>query len=243
MYFGGWYNEDTSLHDLAFHILLTALSQMMSDSVLKGLERYLSEAGQAFCYSLVLEWRGREDCSQLLSLYCDTERELKLLARFDRQETETLLTSDLFPAIHESILKRFFTEISDHVVQPKMIYQVVENRRISGWYAWFSDYYECLFQIAEMRTFYEENAGGFHLASPEMVWTFYTEKAYKMDLFYRHFHASFGRTLRNSNPVLEDGLKHTLPYVEGLYQNWYLGELSACWMNVIKEDFQVRSTE
>lgn len=236
-YTGFQYNEDTSLHDLAFHILLTALSQTMSDSVLKGLERYLSEAGQAFCYSLVLEWRGREDCSQLLSLCCDTERELKLLARFDRQETETLLTSDLFPAIHESILKRFFTEISDHVVQPKMIYQVVENRRISGWYAWFSDYYECLFQIAEMRTFYEENAGGFHLASPEMVWTFYTEKAYKMDLFYRHFHASFGCTLRNSNPVLEDGLKHTLPYVEGLYQNWYLGELSACWMNVIKEDF------
>lgn len=235
-YTGFLHHEETSLRDLAFHILLTAISQTMGSSVLKGLERYLSEAGQAFCYSLVSEWRSSEDCGMLFSLCRDAERELKLPTRFEQLETETLLTGDLFPAIHESILNRFFTEISEHVVKPKLIYQVIENRRISGWYARFSDYYECLFQIAEMQTFYEENADGFHLASPEAVWKFYTEKAYKMDRFYRHFHAAFGCTLRNSNPVLEDGLKHTLPYVEGLYQNWYLGELSACWTNVIKED-------
>lgn len=52
---------------------------------------------------------------------------------------------------------------------------------------------------------------------------------------YRHFHYAFGNSLKNSNALLEDKLKHAADYVEALYQNWYLGELTGCRTNAIAE--------
>lgn len=86
-----------------------------------------------------------------------------------------------------------------------------------------------------MQEFYQENAAGFHIVEPKAIWKLYTEKAYEMDSFYRHFHFAFGNSLKNSNALLEDKLKHAADYVEALYQNWYLEELTGCWTNAIAD--------
>ena len=104
------------------------------------------------------------------------EQELQLPTRFDKQEIETLLTGDIFPAIHESILKRFYDEISGQVVKTDLMLKTVENRRTSGWYEMFSDYYECLYHAARMQDFYQEHAGGFHIVEPKEIWKLYTEQ-------------------------------------------------------------------
>ena len=57
-----------------------------------------------------------------------------------------------------------------------------------------------------------------------------------MDSFYRHFHYVFGCTLKNSNVLLEDKLKHAADYVEGLYQNWFIKELTGCWTKAISDN-------
>ena len=57
-----------------------------------------------------------------------------------------------------------------------------------------------------------------------------------MDSDYRQFHLHFGNTLKDSNAVLEDKLKHAAEYVESLYKNWFLGELTSCWSNAISDD-------
>ncbi len=137
-----------------------------------------------------------------------------------------MLTGDIFPSIHEVILKRFFSETAEQVVKTDLILKTVENRRTSGWIEHFSDYYDCLYFIAKMQEFYQHNAAGFHIVEPKAVWKLYTENAFEMDSFYRHFHFAFGCTLKNSNPLLEDKLKRAAEYVEGLYQNWYLKELT-----------------
>ena len=87
-----------------------------------------------------------------------------------------------------------------------------------------------------MQSFYQENAAGFHIVEPKAIWKLYTEKAYEMDGFYRHFHYAFGCTLKNSNVLLEDKLKHAADYVEGLYQNWFLKELTGCWTKAISDN-------
>lgn len=235
-YTGFLYEEGKSLQNFAAHILVTALSQTMNQSILKGLDRFVSESNQAYCYSLVHEWRIREDQAVLWELCRMVEQELQLPSRFERQEIETLLTGDIFPSIHEAILKRFFSEVSDQVVKTGLMLKTVENRRTSGWYRQFSDYYECLFHIARMQEFYQENAAGFHIVEPKNIWKLYTESAYQMDNYYRHFYDSFGRSLKDSNPVLEDWLKHAAEYVEVLYQNWYLKELTGCWTSAISDD-------
>ena len=235
-YTGFIHEDDKPLGFFASHVLLTALAQTMNPSVLKGLERFISESNRAYCYSIVHEWRNREDNTALWDLCRTVEQELQLPSRFDKQEIETLLTGDIFPSIHEVILKRFFSEAAEQVVKPDLILKTVENRRTSGWIEHFSDYYDCLYFIAKMQEFYQNNAAGFHIVEPKAVWKLYTEKAFEMDNFYRHFHYAFGCTLKDSNPLLEDKLKHAAEYVEGLYQNWYLKELTGCWTNAISDN-------
>ena len=234
-YTGYIYDPEKPLGFFASHVLLTALAQTMNSSVLKGLERFVSESNKAYCYSIVHEWRNSEDSDALFELCRTVEAELSLAARFDKQEIETLLTADIFPSIHESILKRFFAEVADHVVKSDLMLRTAENRRTSGWHEHFRYYYDCLYYMAKMQDFYQDNAAGFHIVEPTAIWKLYTEKAYEMDSFYRHFHYAFGNSLKNSNILLEDKLKHAADYVEVLYQNWYLGELTGCWTNAIAE--------
>ena len=235
-YTGFIHEEDKPLGFFASHVLLTALAQTMNPSVLKGLERFISESNRAYCYSIVHEWRNGGDNAVLWDLCRAVEQELQLPSRFDKQEIETLLTGDIFPAIHEVILKRFFSEAAEQVVKTDLILKTVENRRTSGWIEHYSSYYDCLYFIAKMQAFYQDNAAGFHIVEPKAVWKLYTEKAYEMDSFYRHFHYAFGCTLKDSNPLLEDKLKRAAEYVEGLYQNWYLKELTSCWTNAISDN-------
>ena len=155
--------DDKPLGSFAAHVLLTALSQTMNPSVLKGLERFVSETNKAYCYSIVHEWRSRENNDDLYELCRTVENELKLPTRFDKFEPETLITGDIFPCINESILKQLYGEISERVVKVDHIMKVCDNRRTAGWYERFSNYFDCLFFIGKMQTFYREHSGGFHI--------------------------------------------------------------------------------
>lgn len=235
-YTGYLHDGKRPLSDFAAHVLLSALAQTMSADVWKGLERYVSESNKAYCYSLVHDWRDHGDKDALLALCRRAEQELQLLPRFDKQPTEVLLTGDMFPGIHESILKRFFDEIAERAANTERILAAIENRRTSGWYALFADYYDCLYSIARIQGFYQEYADGFHLVEPKAVWKLYTEKAYPMDSFYRRFHYAFGRALKEGGSELEDKLKQAAGYVEALYRNWFLSELNGCWANAAADD-------
>lgn len=235
-YTGYIYEEEKPLGFFASHVLLTALAQTMNTSVLKGLERFISDSNKAYCYSIVHEWRNHEDNSSLWDMCRSVEQELQLPSRFEKQDIETLLSADIFPSIHETILKRFFSEAADHVVKTDLMLKTAENRRTSGWIEQFRYYYDCLYYIAKMQEFYQDYAAGFHIVEPKAIWKLYTETAYEMDSFYRHFHYAFGNSLKNSNVLLEDKLKHSAEYVEALYQNWYLKELTGCWTNAISEN-------
>lgn len=89
-----------------------------------------------------------------------------------------------------------------------------------------------------MQGFYQAHGGGFHVVEPKKLFGLYTETLYQMDTLYRKFHLTFGNSLRNSNSLLEDPLKHTAEYVEGLYQNWFLRELGQGWCRAIAEDLE-----
>ena len=229
--------EDRPLSHFASHLLLTALSQTMNPSVLKGLKRFLSESNKAYCYSLVHEWRGREDNEALFDICRAVEDELHLAQRFDRLEPETLITGDIFPCMNESLLSQLFSEVAEQVVRTDLILSVCENRRTAGWYDRFEDYFDCLFFIGKMELFREKHGAGFHFAQPRALWNAYADEFYRMDAYYRRFYHAFGRTLANSNDRLDDGLKHATEYVEGLYQNWFLHELTASWTKLAAEDF------
>lgn len=227
---------DRPLSDLAAHILITALSQTMPTSALRGLERFVADSCKAYCYQLVHEWQRSDGSEDLVEICRRVERELRLSDRFDRIEMSILLKSDTFPAINESILKRFYAEIGERVIKVDSILEAVENRRTSGWYNLTVDYLESLYYIAKMQEFYLAHIDGFHLVEPAKIWKLYTTDAYEMDSHYRHFHCFFGNTLKAPNTLLEDALKKCSDVVEGLYREWFLKELTLNWTNAIAGD-------
>ena len=233
----GYVNEeDRPLADLAAHILITALSQTMPASALRGLERFISDSCKAYCYQLVHEWQRSDGSENLIEISHYVEQVLRLSDRFDKTEINVLLKSDTFPAINESILKRFFTEIDEKVIKVEDMITAVENRRTAAWYALTEDYLESLYYIANMQEFYLTHNEGFHIVEPAKIWKLYTTDAYEMDSHYRHFHLHFGNTLKNPNTYLEDPLKKCSDVVEGLYCEWFLKQLTLTWTKAIASD-------
>lgn len=231
-------SEDRPIAELAAHILITALSQTMPASALRGLERFVSDSNKAFCYQLVHEWQRGEGSGDLEEICHDVERELRLADRFDKTEINILLKCDTFPAINESILKRFFIEIDENIIKVEDIIDVVENRRTAAWYVLTEDYLESLYYIAKIQEFYLSHIDGFHIVEPAKVWKLYTTDAYEMDSHYRHFHFCFGNTLKSPNAILEDTLKKCSDVVEGLYRQWFLKQLTYTWTKAIASDLE-----
>lgn len=237
-YTGYQNSDDRPLSELAAHILITALSQTMPASALRGLERFASDSNKAYCYQLVHEWQRGDGSGDLAEICHYVERELRLADRFDKTEISILLKSDTFPAINESILKRYFKEITENVIKVEEIIGAVENRRTAAWYALTEDYLESLYYIAKMQEFYLSHIDGFHIVEPVKVWKLYTTDAYEMDSHYRHFHFCFGNTLKSPNALLEDALKRCSDVVEGLYREWFLKQLTYTWTKAIAGDLE-----
>jgi uncharacterized protein (TIGR02687 family) len=208
----------------------------MPASALRGLERFVADSNKAYCYQLVHEWQRSNGSEDLAEICRQVERELRLADRFDKTELPVLLKSDTFPAIGESILKRFLSEIPEQGIRAEAILEAVENRRTAAWYSLTADYTESLYYIAKMQEFYLAHVGGFHVVEPPKVWKLYTTDAYEMDSHYRHFHRHFAGTLKSPNPLLEDDLKKCGDVIEGLYHEWFLKQMTGAWTSAIAGD-------
>ena len=232
---------DSEQHDIAMlakHILLTATTRTMRLEYLAGLDGFISSPHQAFCFDFVSDWMHSEDQELLMEIAKIVEEELKLPTRFMKLEVSDLVDTEIFPCLDEVILIKLMTEISDHIIDVDVIKATVEKRRTTVGYAQFKDYYEGILQVANMQAFYKEHTTGFHSAEAKKVWKEYTSEYYVMDTYYRLFHKSFGEILKSYNTDLHDLFTHVMEKVEGLYTNWFLGQLGGNWSSVCSEELQ-----
>lgn len=232
----GYTSEQPNLAQLATHMLLTATTRTMRLEYLAGLDQFISSPHQAYCFDFVSDWLHSEDNDQLNEIARTIEDELKLPKRFMKLEVDDLVDTECFPCLHEVILIKLMTEISDHIIDVDVIKRTVEKRRTCIWYEEVKDFYEGILQVANMQEFFKENTTGFHSAEAKRVWKEYTDEYYKMDTYYRLFHKSYGESLKAFNPNLHDLFSHVMEKVEGLYTNWFLGQLGGNWASVCAEE-------
>lgn len=236
---GTGYNEaEPSLVCCATHIFLTAITRTMRLEYLAGLDDYISTPHQAYCYDFVSEWMHSEDTEKLYEIARLIEDEVKLPQRFMKLQVDDLVDSEIFPCINEVILHKLMTEIKDHIIEVDNISTTVEKRRICIWYDEVKNYYEGILQVANMQTFYKEHSGGFHTVEPKKVWQEYTSEYYIMDTYYRLFHKSYALSLKVYNTDMQDLFNHVMEKVEGLYSNWFLGQLGNNWSDACADDLR-----
>ena len=232
----GYTSEQPNLALLASHMLLTATTRTMRLEYLAGLDQFISSAHQAYCFDFVSDWLHSEDNDQLNEIARNIEDELKLPKRFMKLEVDDMVDTECFPCLHEVILIKLMTEISDHIIDIDVIKRTVEKRRTCNWYEEVKDFYEGILQVANMQEFFKEHTTGFHSAEAKRVWKEYTDEYYKMDTYYRLFHKSYGESLKAFNPNLHDLFSHVMEKVEGLYTNWFLGQFGGNWASVCAEE-------
>lgn len=232
----GYREEECDISRLATHILLTAATRTMRPDHLAGLDGFISSPHQAYCYDFVSEWMHSDDNGHLFELARYVEEELRLPYRFGKLPVDELAETELFPCINECILAGLMTEISNQIIHVDTITAMVEKRRTCVWFELVKDYYEGILQVANMQAFFLAHSAGFHTVEARGVWKEYTEDYYKMDTYYRQFHCSFARSLKAPNPLLDDLFKHVADKVEGLYDNWYLGQLGSNWTTAAADE-------
>ena len=232
----GYDAEQKDIAQLATHLLLTAATRTLRLEYLAGLDGFISSPHQAFCFDFVSDWLHSEDQEQLFEIAKAVENELKLPQRFMKLEVSDLVDTEIFPCLDEVILIKLMTEISDHIIDVDVIRSTVEKRRTTVGYPQYKEYYEGILQVANMQAFYKEHTTGFHSAEAKKVWKEYTSEYYMMDTYYRLFHKSFGESLKSYNSDLHDLFTHVMEKVEGLYKNWFLGQLGGNWSSVCSEE-------
>lgn len=234
----GYVADIPNLGHLAAHILLTSATRTMQPEYLSKWKDFVSEAHQAYCYEFVSEWLHSTDVDQLREIVIRIEEELKLSEQFMKLDVADLVNTETFPCMHELILIKLMTEIADSIIDVNIIRETVEKRRTCVWYEEVKDFYEGILQVANMQNFFKEHTTGFHSALAVKVWKEYTTEYYKMDTYYRLFHRSYGRTLKTYHAKLHDLFSHVMEKAEGLYKNWFLGQLGENWSKVCAEEME-----
>ena len=227
-----------NLHNLAIHILLTASTRTIQEEFLVGLQKFISSAHQAYCYDFVSDWLHSEDSQAIYKIARFVENELKLPQRFMKFQIADLVDTELFPCVNEIILMKLMTDIKDHLIDVDMIMKTVEKRRTCIWYDTMKNYYEGILQVAKMQAFFKDHAEGFHTVEPVQIWKQYTKEYYMMDTYYREFHKSYSESLKNYHEALSDLFTHVMEIVEGLYVNWFLGQLGNNWSDACADNLK-----
>ncbi len=230
--------DDGHLGHLVTHILLTVATRTMHQDLLAGLDGMISTPHQAYCYDFVSDWLHSDDKAQLYELARYAEAEARLSQRFAGLTVEDLADTECFPCIDECILTALMKEIRNQIIPVDKIRYAAEKRRTTAWYGRVSCYYEGLVQVANMQAFYLEHSAGFHTVDPQTVWKEYTSDYYRMDQSYRQFHLCFQRSLKESNPDLDDLFKSVTEQVEGLYTHWFLDGLGQNWTTACAENLE-----
>lgn len=230
---------EPSLSAFAAYLLLTASSRILPEACFDGLENDVSRPHAAFCYDIVFEWMTSGDLEKLkeISEYVEAEKGIyqRLMRAMDKTLNEDqhmmrrLMEASCFPCIHEALLVRLMTDISNDHIRPEMIKKIVEKRRTCVWYEPYACYYEALYQIAEMQGFYIEHSGGFHEASASKLWYQYTSDYYRMDTSYRLFQKAFMKSLKTTHAKFDDLMARVSECAEGLYSGWFLENLGESW--------------
>lgn len=234
----GYGSDEPDFGQLAAHIMMTAMTRTMRLEYLAGLDDFISSAHQAYCYDFISDWLHSEDSQQLYEIARRIEDELGLPKRFMKLIVEDLVDTEIFPCIHEVILIKLMTDIGENIIDVDLIKRTVEKRRTAVWYEDVKDFYEGVLQVANMQEFYKEHVTGFHTAEAANVWKEYTTEYYKMDTFYRIFQKNYGDSLKSYNSNLHDLFSHVMESVEGLYKNWFLGQLGSNWTAVCAEELE-----
>lgn len=218
---------------LASTVALSALSCTLPDGVLAPVGHLVARGREEACLALWREWQGSDE-GWLLEVARSVEDYADVPFLLPQVGLPDLVESDVLPCTGEEAVSRLMGSLADGAERSAEALAAVARRRDLSWAGGLSGFLEALEAAARMRAFNRDHAGGFHLAKASDAWEAYTSDWCSMDAQYRRLVSAADAARRDhadAPDALRDALDALSDWADGLYLNWFLPGVNACWVS------------
>lgn len=227
----GYEREKKSLKTLFIHLVVTAFSQSVGEENLNELSDFVSNRNKTNAVVFIDHWMHHKTDYVVFDEYAEmSEQEIQLSNIINNLPIETFKQADTFPYIDRAIIiyiaNALVTQLEDYEEYTKLI----KLRRAKHYYDKFASVYDALYYTVKIHEFYKEHRQGIPQGRAIDLYQAYVDEYHVMDTYYRKFYVAYDE---ESN---HDLLKKLKTLVEGLYTNWYVGELSSHWSQAVESE-------
>ncbi len=175
-------------------------------------------------------------CAQQMQAALHPEDHYRLSSPYDLHECETTLS------IEQTIIHALVTQLLEEstTLDREAFKKLLSERQSKYWCQTQPEYYaiyDALRQAERLLNLRNRHIDGFHYQDSATFWKAYCEELFRFDQAYRLFN-EYALLVHSKGAMI---LKSLDDYIEALYSNWYLAELSRNWNEVLEAENRMQA--
>lgn len=236
----GYQAEHPTLENLILKLFCTDLSAQADPQKREWLEKNVlaTPSGRASALAFMVTWRADrrykeayDYCAQQMQDALRPEDQYRLSSPYDLHECETTLS------IEQTIIHALVTQLLEEstTLDREAFKKLLSERQSKYWCQTRQEYcaiYDALCQAERLLNLRNRHIDGFHYQDSATFWKAYCEELFRFDQAYRLFN-EYALLVHSKGAMI---LKSLDDYIEALYSNWYLAELSRSWNKVLETE-------
>ncbi|HAG1464643.1 TPA: BREX-1 system phosphatase PglZ type A [Salmonella enterica] len=236
----GYQAEHPTLENLILKLFCTDLSAQADPQKREWLEKNVlaTPSGRASALAFMVTWRADrrykeayDYCAQQMQDALRPEDQYRLSSPYDLHECETTLS------IEQTIIHALVTQLLEEstTLDREAFKKLLSERQSKYWCQTRQEYcaiYDALRQAERLLNLRNLHIDGFHYQDSATFWKAYCEELFRFDQAYRLFN-EYALLVHSKGAMI---LKSLDDYIEALYSNWYLAELSRSWNKVLETE-------
>ncbi len=236
----GYQAEHPTLENLILKLFCTDLSAQADPQKREWLEKnvLVTPSGRASALAFMVTWRADrrykeayDYCAQQMQDALRPEDQYRLSSPYDLHECETTLS------IEQTIIHALVTQLLEEstTLDREAFKKLLSERQSKYWCQTRQEYYsiyDALRQAERLLNLRNRHIDGFHYQDSATFWKAYCEELFRFDQAYRLFN-EYALLVHSKGAMI---LKSLDDYIEALYSNWYLAELSRSWNKVLEAE-------
>ncbi|EGW3449592.1 BREX-1 system phosphatase PglZ type A [Salmonella enterica] len=236
----GYQAEHPTLGNLILKLFCTDLSAQADPQKREWLEKNVlaTPSGRASALAFMVTWRADrrykeayDYCAQQMQDALRPEDQYRLSSPYDLHECETTLS------IEQTIIHALVTQLLEEstTLDREAFKKLLSERQSKYWCQTRQEYcaiYDALRQAERLLNLRNRHIDGFHYQDSATFWKAYCEELFRFDQAYRLFN-EYALLVHSKGAMI---LKSLDDYIEALYSNWYLAELSRSWNKVLETE-------
>ncbi len=236
----GYQAEHPTLENLILKLFCTDLSAQANPQKREWLEKNVlaTPSGRASALAFMVTWRADrrykeayDYCAQQMQDALRPEDQYRLSSPYDLHECETTLS------IEQTIIHALVTQLLEEstTLDREAFKKLLSERQSKYWCQTRQEYcaiYDALRQAERLLNLRNRHIDGFHYQDSATFWKAYCEELFRFDQAYRLFN-EYALLVHSKGAMI---LKSLDDYIEALYSNWYLAELSRSWNKVLETE-------